>query len=63
MSGRTALGVEYYGDLGRLSNFAPRNEQSHTLYLVLDTPRLNFGIGRGLTGAADRWTIKSIYSF
>jgi hypothetical protein len=30
---------------------------------VLDTQRVNFGIGRGLTGATDRWTIKSIFSF
>lgn len=58
-----ALGAEYYADLGRLSHFAPRSEQSHVLYAVLDTERVNFGIGRGLTGAADRWTIKTIISF
>jgi hypothetical protein len=61
--GHNALGIEYYADLGRLSHFAPRSEQSHTLYLVLDTERINFGIGRGLNGATDRWTIKSIISF
>jgi len=59
----TALGFEYYADLGRLSHFAPRAEQSHMLYFVLDTQRVNFGIGRGLTGASDRWTIKAILSF
>jgi hypothetical protein len=58
-----ALGIEYYSELGRLSHFAPRAEQSHTLYFVLDTKQVNFGIGRGLTGATDRWTIKSIFSF
>jgi hypothetical protein len=64
-----ALGVEYYADFGRLSHFAPRDEQEHTLYLVLDTepagrwPGLNFGIGRGLTSVTDRWTIKAILSF
>jgi hypothetical protein len=63
LSGGTALGVEYYAELGRLSHFAPRGEQSHTLYLVLDTQRVNFGIGRGLTGATDRWNIKTILSF
>jgi hypothetical protein len=63
---RRALGVEYYADLGKLSHFAPREEQSHTLYLVLDTEGkvgINFGIGRGLTNATDRWTIKAILSF
>ena len=63
LSHGTALGAEYYSELGRLSHFAPRSEQSHTLYAVLDTERVNFGIGRGLTGASDRWTIKAIFSF
>lgn len=60
---RTAFGFEYYGEFGRLSRFAPRAEQAHTLYAVLDTERANFGIGRGLSGAADRWTVKAIFSF
>ena len=59
----TALGAEYYAELGRLSHFAPRAEQQHVLYAVLDTEHVNFGIGRGLTGASDRWTIKAIFSF
>ena len=42
---------EYYVDLGRLSHFAPRNEQAQILYLLHDTERVNFGIGYGLTGA------------
>ena len=57
------LGVEYYSELGRLSHFLPQDDQSHTLYLVFDTRTLNFGIGRGLNGATDRWTIKAIFSF
>jgi hypothetical protein len=63
LSHGTALGAEYYAELGRLSHFAPRAEQSHVLYAVLDTERVSFGIGRGLTGASDRWTIKAIFSF
>ena len=59
----TALGIEYYADLGRLSHFAPRSEQSHILYAVIDTARVNFGIGYGLTDASDRWTVKAIFSF
>ncbi len=60
---RYALGAEYYADLGRLSHFAPSSEQSRTLYFVFDTEKVNFGIGRGLNGATDRWTFKSIISF
>jgi hypothetical protein len=63
---RRALGIEYYAELGRLSHFAPRAEQAHTLYFVVDTegsPGLHFGIGRGLSGTADRWTVKAILSF
>lgn len=58
-----AFGAEYYAELGRLSHFAPRAEQSHTLFAVLDTEQVNFGIGRGLSGATDRWTIKATFSF
>ena len=60
---RYALGAEYYADLGRLSDFAPSSKQSRTLYFVVDTEKVNFGIGRGLNGATDRWTLKSIISF
>jgi hypothetical protein len=63
---RTQLGIEYYGDWGRVASFAPRAEQAHTLYFVVDAERafgVNFGIGRGFSGAADRWTVKSIVSF
>jgi hypothetical protein len=38
-------------------------EISHTLYFVLDTKSMNFGIGRGLNNASDRWTVKAIISF
>ena len=60
---RYALGAEYYAELGRLSHFAPSSEQSHVLYFVLDTQTVNFGVGRGLNGASDRWTVKAIFSF
>ena len=61
--GGYALGAEYYAELGRLSHFAPASEQSHILYFVLDTQTVNFGVGRGLNGASDRWTVKAIFSF
>ncbi len=60
---RTALGVELYSDLGRLSHLAPGGEQSHTLYFVVDTERFSFGVGKGIHGPADPWTVKAIISF
>lgn len=60
-----ALGAEYYAELGRVGNFLAHGAQSHTLYLALDYDRkpwvFNVGIGRGLTGATDRWTVKAIF--
>ncbi len=59
-----ALGFEYYAELGPLGQTLPHSEQAHTLYFAIDTEKpigLNFGIGRGLTGAADRWTVKAIF--
>ena len=55
-------GVEYYADLGPVGRFAPRSEQAHVAYLALDVDRppwtFNFGLGRGVSGSADRWTVK-----
>lgn len=62
-----ALGVEYYDDIGTLANRLPRDQQTRTLYAVMDIERkswaLNFGIGRGLTPATDDWTVKAIFGF
>jgi hypothetical protein len=63
ISDQIAVGMEYYAELGRLSSFAPQSQQSHTLFLVIDTHLIDFGIGRGLNGASDRWTVKGIISF
>lgn len=60
-----AAGIEYYADLGKLAHFSPQSEQSHTLYLAIDVDRgpvgFNFGIGRGLNYATDKWTVKAIF--
>jgi hypothetical protein len=59
-----SIGPEYFGGLGPLGDFAARSAQSHTLYLALDVDRepwaVNFGVGRGLNAATDRWTVKAI---
>ncbi|MFN2645163.1 MAG: hypothetical protein ABR570_09245, partial [Burkholderiales bacterium] len=51
---RSAVGLEYYSD-----------PQGRTLYLAWDGKAgksdLNLGIGRGLSGEADRWVLKAIY--
>ncbi len=59
------FGPEYYAGLGPLGRFAARREQEHVLYAALDVDRgkwvLNCGVGRGVSRAADRWTVKFIF--
>ncbi len=59
-----ATGFEYYTDLGTVTAMEGLSEQHHTLYWAIDIDRkpwnINFGIGRGLTAATDRWTVKAI---
>ncbi|MDR3383074.1 hypothetical protein [Cupriavidus basilensis] len=58
-------GAEYYMDLGRVNHPATGPGQAQTIYLAFDVSRgplvFNFGIGRGLSQAADRWTLKWIF--
>jgi len=60
-----SIGPEYYMELGKVGRALAHDEQSHSLYLAIDVDRapwvFNFGIGRGLTSAADRWTVKAIF--
>jgi hypothetical protein len=60
-----SFGPEYYAGLGPLGKIRPRGEQEHTLYAAFDVDAgpwvFNCGIGRGLTGATDRWTVKFIF--
>jgi hypothetical protein len=59
-----ALGGEYYAEVGKLGDHLPANQQDHRLFVAVDVDRkpwvFNFGVGRGLTAAADRWTVKLI---
>ena len=61
-----ALGLEYYSGIGKLSHPLPHSLQEHTIYAVMDFDRkpfdFNLGIGRGLTGATDQWTVKAIFN-
>jgi hypothetical protein len=59
-----SLGFEAYNDLGTLNNLGHLSQQSEVLYGVVDAEiksfDLNFGVGRGLTPASDRWVLKLI---
>jgi hypothetical protein len=63
---KVAVGAEYYSEMGKTSHILPLREQANTLFAVIDTQvksiGLNFGIGRGLTGSADKWTVKAIFA-
>ena len=61
-----AIGGEYYSGLGTTSRILPLASQDNTLYAVVDVELkkgwgLNFGVGRGLTGSADRYTVKAVF--
>lgn len=59
-----SVGVEHYAELGQFSHLAPYEQQSQATYLVMDAEAggyaFDFGVGRGWTGASDRWTVKGI---
>jgi hypothetical protein len=65
-SGAWALAVEEYADLGPLEDLHSAGEQAHQLYGVVDgrwrAVDLEFGVGAGLTAAADDLTVKLILS-
>ena len=58
------LAVEEYADYGTLNSFAPRREQAHQLFGVVDRAwkgwDIEAGIGVGITDVADRLTLKLI---
>jgi hypothetical protein len=59
-----AAGFEYYSDLGTTHELLPAGQRAQVLYIALDARirgwDFNAGIGRGLTHAADRTTLKAI---
>ena len=63
-----AAGVEYYAATGAITDFEPGAEQRHMIFPTIDLEvspdwELNFGIGRGLTGASEHWVMKSIVGY
>ena len=64
VSASSSLGLEYYSGMGRLNQRLPPGQQDNTLYIAWDYEgapfSFNLGLGRGLTGASDAWTLKSI---
>ena len=60
--GKLAIALEEYADFGALKHFKSSDEQSHTLFAVIDygssSHGLEFGVGRGLTPASDNWVLK-----
>ena len=58
------VGAEYYSSIGKLSNPLPWQDQDNRIYAVVDVDRkpfvFNFGVGRGITLGADKWTLKAI---
>jgi hypothetical protein len=63
-----AAGIEYYAAPGAITHFEPRREQWHLIVPTIDLEvspdwELNFGIGRGLTGATAHWVMKSIVGY
>jgi hypothetical protein len=62
-----AVGLEYYSSYGKISKVLPLDERDNALYLAIDYSGkpvgFNFGIGRGQSAGADKWTVKAILEF
>jgi len=66
-SEKSAWGLEYYLEAGPLRNWLPRDKRAELLFLAWDgkvgKSDINLALGRGLTGATDRWVLKTIVEF
>jgi hypothetical protein len=66
VSSRWAVAVEEYADFGPLHQFYSVGNQSHQLWAVFDHSSklvdIEAGMGFGLTGASDKWTVKLMLS-
>ena len=65
---KVALGIEYYGSLGPVTNFDRGRDQQHQIFPVIDLDlgpkwEFNAGIGVGLTPSTDRLLVKMILGY
>jgi hypothetical protein len=65
---KAAVGLEYYGSLGPVTNFNRAHDQQHQLFPVIDLDlgpkwEFNFGVGFGLTPSTDRLIVKMILGY
>jgi hypothetical protein len=62
---RVAMGLEYYSDRGEIGRTLPWNAQDNKIFVVLDYQAkpfaVSFGIGHGLTDAAEKTILKAIW--
>ncbi len=63
----SSLGLEYYLDAGPVRRWLPREQRGELLFLAWDGKAgksdVSVALGRGLTGASDRWVLKTIFEY
>jgi hypothetical protein len=61
------VGLEYYGDYGKIGDFLPLQQQSQQLFAVTDFKAgvvdVELGVGYGFTGGSDRVVAKAIVGY
>jgi hypothetical protein len=61
------VGLEYYGDFGKIGDFLPLQQQSQQLFAVTDFKAgvvdVELGVGYGFTGGSDRVVAKAIIGY
>jgi hypothetical protein len=61
------IGLEYYGDYGKIGDFLPLSKQSQQLFAVADFKAdkwdVELGAGYGFTAGSDRFVIKAIIGY
>ena len=61
-----AVALEHYADFGKLDALLPADGQQQSIFAVFDyngKTGVEFGIGRGLTGATSKWVAKLMFDW